>query len=425
MYNRSKILAFAVLICLPLSLLATIPIYNNEEVSKEPAKFVLAGWSYPDEYGQGIYMFRFYENSTGSWVAAPWYYVGGELDGLTFYSLHSYDPYALNWSSGVSMKIRVYTTLNQTLVGVASTAEGQNYLRHNVNVASGSNSSIFSQQNFTYYDATDTTGYNYAYVYDVILDFIPAEFSTYVITVNYEVYFETFGWGESYLHDCSDTSDITYSSNSGLDPEDYGIGSNGSIVEMWITPDSVSDEYVIYKLDFTNIDNSDGDINLTVRYRVEDGFIGFRLTLYYDDATSDSTGLQTSQTWSNLTIDADSGKVLDYVLLYCDDNPSSVTSGNRSVYIDFIEITNPTDTLEYFELRWNLVSIVIIYFSVSANYWALNMSLIFGGLILMLVSVCILAKKVRDRNITNDAGILLLFLFCVGWGLFIGGTIIG
>jgi len=64
-------------------------------------------------------------------------------------------------------------------------------------------------------------------------------------------------------------------------------------------------------------------------------------------------------------------------------------------------------------------------FEVPFNYWALNMSLVFGGLILMLVSVCLIAVKVRDRTITRDAGILLLFLFCVGWGLFIGGTLIG
>jgi len=43
----------------------------------------------------------------------------------------------------------------------------------------------------------------------------------------------------------------------------------------------------------------------------------------------------------------------------------------------------------------------------------------------MLFSACMMAVKVRDRTITRDAGILLLFLFCVGWGLFIGGTLIG
>ena len=75
--------------------------------------------------------------------------------------------------------------------------------------------------------------------------------------------------------------------------------------------------------------------------------------------------------------------------------------------------------------QWNEAGVAELIFSVPYDYWALNMILIFGGLILMLVSVCIVAVKVRDRTITQDAGILLLFLFCVGWGLFIGGSLIG
>ena len=75
--------------------------------------------------------------------------------------------------------------------------------------------------------------------------------------------------------------------------------------------------------------------------------------------------------------------------------------------------------------EWNEIGeaelIVVVFF----DYWALNMSLIFGGLITMLLSACIMAVKMRDRNITKDAGMLLLFLFCIGWGLFIGGNIIG
>lgn len=75
--------------------------------------------------------------------------------------------------------------------------------------------------------------------------------------------------------------------------------------------------------------------------------------------------------------------------------------------------------------EWHEVGEATLYFSVPFDYWALNMALIFGGLILMLLSTCIVAKKIRDRTITQDAGILLLFLFCVGWGLFIGGALIG
>ena len=74
---------------------------------------------------------------------------------------------------------------------------------------------------------------------------------------------------------------------------------------------------------------------------------------------------------------------------------------------------------------WNLINTAIFYLNVPFDYWALNMGLVFGGLIIMLFSACMMAVKIRDRTITRDAGILLLFLFCVGWGLFIGGTLIG
>jgi len=80
---------------------------------------------------------------------------------------------------------------------------------------------------------------------------------------------------------------------------------------------------------------------------------------------------------------------------------------------------------EWAPIDWVEVGEAILIFSVPFDYWALNMILVFGGLILMLVSVCIIAVKVRDRTINNDSGVLLLFLFCVGWGLFIGGTLIG
>lgn len=157
------------------------------EELEQPVKFVLAEWDYPDQYGQGIYMLRFYENSTGSWVAAPWYYVGGELDGLPYYSLHSDDPYTLNWSAGVAMKLRVYSLFNQTLVGVESTSEGQRYLRHDVTVSDASGI-LFSQQNFTYYDVTEFGEENYQYEYEVVLNFLPVAGEIYTVVVTYEIF---------------------------------------------------------------------------------------------------------------------------------------------------------------------------------------------------------------------------------------------
>ena len=189
MTQRRIIAGLCVIGIIGILMIATLEpsVYHIEQDKPEKhVYFKLASWDYPDEYGQGIYMLKFYENSTASWVAAPWYYVGGELDGLPFYSLHYYDPYTLNWSVGVAMKIRVYSLFNQTLVGVGSTAEGQNYLRHDVTVTTPS-STVFEQQNFTYYDVTENG--NYYYEYEVVLDFIPASGQIYTVLLTYEIYF--------------------------------------------------------------------------------------------------------------------------------------------------------------------------------------------------------------------------------------------
>ena len=50
--------------------------------------------------------------------------------------------------------------------------------------------------------------------------------------------------------------------------------------------------------------------------------------------------------------------------------------------------------------------------------------LLFVG-IPILGGIRLLARKVRDRSITRDDALLTIFLFCVGWGLFIGGTLVG
>jgi len=159
----------------------------NEKNERKVAYFVLSSWEFPDEYGQGVYMLRFDENSTGSWVYAPWYYVGEPLDGLPFYSLFSDSPYVLNWSAGVAMKLRVYTYFNHTLTGAGSISEGRNYLRHSVTVFSAAEM-VFSQQNFTYIDSATIGDDIYYYEYHVILNFLPAFGTTYTVTVLYEIF---------------------------------------------------------------------------------------------------------------------------------------------------------------------------------------------------------------------------------------------
>lgn len=157
------------------------PAVQPVAVQPTTAQFVIASWDHPDEYGQGVYGIRFYENSTGSWVAAPFYNDLG-----TFYFLHSYDDYTLNWSAGVAMKLRCYTILNTTLTGAIDEADGQNYQRHSV-VVTSAGTTVFSQQNFTYYDVTPWEDIP-QYEYEVVLNFLPVGGEIYTVVVTYEIY---------------------------------------------------------------------------------------------------------------------------------------------------------------------------------------------------------------------------------------------
>ena len=145
----------------------------------QPAKanpqFIISSWEYPDEYGQGINLFAFYENSTGAWVEYG----------------DAYEPdqsYIVNWNTSGSIKLRCYAFLNSTLTGAIDEDDGKNYLRHNVTVTSAGQS-IFSQSNFTYYNFADILDPMWYYGYEVVLNFLPLEGQVYIVTVTYEVFY--------------------------------------------------------------------------------------------------------------------------------------------------------------------------------------------------------------------------------------------
>lgn len=406
--DKKKVLALLILF-LTISLIVIYRTPRVEATNTTNPKFVLASWDYPDEYGQGILQIQVEENSTGSWEPVE----------LRDHS-KSQD---YEWNASLFIRLRIWTWLNNSVVGAVDLDDGENYQRLNATVTAINGTTVFNQQNLTFFVSYDTENPMWLYQHYVVLDFLPDYNQIYTATVTYEVFHESAsGYGSSYLHTCSDTNNMTYSSDGGLDPTDYGIGSNGIVVEAWIVPDSVADEYVIYKLEFTNIANTDGDVNVTARYRVEDGFTAFRFDLYYDDATSESTGIQTSQTWTNVTIDAENGKTLDYILLRCDDNPNTVTSGNRSIYIDFIEITSETGSLTYLVDDWNEVSIATLYFRVSFHPWGFDTALIILGLCMIPASTIYLVFGGR-KNLSSDKVFYALIAFLLGWGLVIAGIL--
>ena len=145
-------------------------------IPQAKAQFVLASWDFPDEYGQGLNLFGFYENSTGSWLS---------------FTGSVYEPdqsYIINWNTSGSIMLRCYAFLNSTLTGAIDEADGKNYQQHNVIVTSGGQT-VFSQQNFTFYNFEDLADPMWYYGYEVVLNFLPQTGSLYTVTVTYEVFY--------------------------------------------------------------------------------------------------------------------------------------------------------------------------------------------------------------------------------------------
>jgi hypothetical protein len=171
LYNRR----YQITACVVLIIALSVIVASNNPVQTIPtkteqSKFIIASWDFPDEYGQGIYAMRVYENSTGSWVN-----VGGWIE--------YYEEAVFEWNEGVGIKIQCDSMLNATLTGAGSSSEGKNYLRHNATVTDRRGSVVCSQQNFTYLDDID-----YSYSYEVILDFLPVSFESYTVTILYEIF---------------------------------------------------------------------------------------------------------------------------------------------------------------------------------------------------------------------------------------------
>ena len=147
----------------------------------QPAKaqFVIADlWEYPDEYGQGIPRFRFYENSTGSWVEK--YSTAGGFNPTN-------ESLIIEWDVGVGIKLRVSVHLNSTLHGLGSIPEGLNIIRVNVTVTA-LGETVFSEQNLTWFNYGQI-GPIYSYNFDAVLNF-STNSGIYNVIVTYEIFGE-------------------------------------------------------------------------------------------------------------------------------------------------------------------------------------------------------------------------------------------
>jgi len=147
-------------------------------------QFVLSSWEYPDEYGQGIYQFEVYENSTGAWVE-----IGNDY--------FPDDPMIFRSPIGASIKLKCWTYFNNTIIGAVDVADGKNYLQHNVTVTDNIDATVFSQQNFTYEYGSLLYDPMWRYCYSVVLNFIAELGEYYTVTVTYDLFAPSTEYGIS------------------------------------------------------------------------------------------------------------------------------------------------------------------------------------------------------------------------------------
>jgi hypothetical protein len=144
----------------------------------EPAKaatFEIASWDYPDEYGNGIWVVRIFENSSGAWM---------------HYDFSYYDDSGVyEWNSTQGIMLHIYCMANNTLVGAAGYADGVDSIRLNVTVTDLGGETVFADEATTL-TGFDSTTYNpiWLYVYEIVLDFAPVDGNYYAVSITYELW---------------------------------------------------------------------------------------------------------------------------------------------------------------------------------------------------------------------------------------------
>ena len=148
------------------------------------AKFILASWGYPDEYGQGIRNIALEQYTNGEWVGLT---IPSPPEGY-YYSPSLFEITDGEGSNG-SLWINVQCFLNATLCGISDIDDGPVLIRHTITVSTSTNSSVFYQENFTLTYQTDFAAPLYFYQYEVFTDFVPQDGTIYAATITYEVFY--------------------------------------------------------------------------------------------------------------------------------------------------------------------------------------------------------------------------------------------
>ena len=416
--------AFVLVMFMSLLLVAT-PTANAPQ-PRNP-RFVIAGWDYPDEYGQGVEGIELYENSTGSWLLYETY----------FYS----DDTNIDWNISVEIKLRVYTWFNSTLTGAGSSNEGKLYQQHNVVVTDAASTTIFSKQNFTF--VASDTGIDppmWFYTYDVELDFTPEAIETYTVSVEYEVYYSDTEPEHTIATVTADSDDTNWedSTNENARTSDYVAGFI-MLREYWFRisiPLSQSTIITTATANFyaTIIDTGSEAITLQRSTEIDLGSMEADATKPATTTTNQAAGNWPVGTgWFSIDctdliqalLDAGSWANNSYAGLRLYDSGGS-DDGNALEDYQHADSHHTYLNITIGGEQWNTVSdlnmIFIMPIMSQMQQWTYDTLLIILGLVMIPVSTIYLAYGAKHDRSSNRLfyGLILFFMGC---GLFIGGIL--
>ena len=392
-WDKKKVLALLLLVLILGLVFATrgSRVETTPTIQTDNPKFVLASWDYPDEHGQGIESIYVWHNVSGAWVEFP---------DSPFYSSDSTE---FNATAGENLKVQVYSWLNRSYIGLPEPwNQGHKYIRHSVVVSTSANSSVFSQQNFTYDAFGGTADPVEWYRHTVILDFLPVAGEIYTITIDYEAFFDD-GSGTTNILTATDgstnadTPTGSYTDTHSVNDVFFGgTSSSDMVVILWVTfsEDITSFNYSVYW-------NSSISSNIYIyNHDISDWSL----------LDSSPNGEGASLAWDNDTVNNVNyyNETTIGFMFQC-----GVGEGG-GINIDYFQVQLLN------EPSWHNINTVALFFSVPFDMTGYNMALVFAGLIMIPVSTMYLAYGVKhDRS--SERMFYGLIIFMVGFGLLVSG----